>query len=455
MNINISSELRELRKSQLPTRSRLYHLKPIGVGTSTVESLTSYITRLAVSHCLPTGVLMVTEIAPVINKTYGAGTLHRIYNFTGALNGTGVMASDLVQALENLTQQKNLHFLTLLTWAEILPSRNLLRRHRAWCSFCYQEWYENGQTIYEPLLWTLDVVKVCLRHQQPLTQKCPHCKEKNFHLAWRSQPGYCSKCLKWLGLNVETQLSNCPYSHKDELEFEIWITNTLGELLAKSPHLTLSPSKDNISKAICAYVDKVAEGNIAAFARQLQVPRNTVWLWCKGQNLPSIKAVLHVCYSLRISLLDFLNFEEDLVDSLSTLRLPLPQTKANRKKSIKPFEADEVKQNLEAVLESNEFPAPSMEEVARRLQCDRRSIFKYFPDLCHAISSRYLSDRKAILENKIEQCCEEIRQITLNLHNQGIYPSEKSVSEQMTMPGYLRYRKVRLALQEIQSQSGR
>lgn len=39
----------------LPTRSELYHMQPAGLGTSFIESLTSYIARLADSHCLTTG----------------------------------------------------------------------------------------------------------------------------------------------------------------------------------------------------------------------------------------------------------------------------------------------------------------------------------------------------------------------------------------------------------------
>lgn len=39
----------------LPSRSRLYRLAPIGLGTAYVESLTSYIIRLAEAHSLPVG----------------------------------------------------------------------------------------------------------------------------------------------------------------------------------------------------------------------------------------------------------------------------------------------------------------------------------------------------------------------------------------------------------------
>jgi len=36
----------------LPSRSRLYRLEPIGIGTPYVESLTGYIARLAETHCI-------------------------------------------------------------------------------------------------------------------------------------------------------------------------------------------------------------------------------------------------------------------------------------------------------------------------------------------------------------------------------------------------------------------
>ena len=37
----------DLKKLVIPSRSRLYQLEPIGIGTPLVESLTGYISRLA------------------------------------------------------------------------------------------------------------------------------------------------------------------------------------------------------------------------------------------------------------------------------------------------------------------------------------------------------------------------------------------------------------------------
>lgn len=47
----------------LPPRSRLYALEPIGVGTPFVESLSSYVIRLADAHAVSVGDLVGRELS--------------------------------------------------------------------------------------------------------------------------------------------------------------------------------------------------------------------------------------------------------------------------------------------------------------------------------------------------------------------------------------------------------
>lgn len=61
--------LENLELPPIPPRSRLYHLEPRGVGTSEVESLTSYLTRLAKAHCVPLTKLAELEFGPWLNKS--------------------------------------------------------------------------------------------------------------------------------------------------------------------------------------------------------------------------------------------------------------------------------------------------------------------------------------------------------------------------------------------------
>ena len=57
-------DLWSLALPTLPPRSRLYSLAPMGIGTSQVESLTSYVMRLAEAHAVSPGTLIRQEIFP-------------------------------------------------------------------------------------------------------------------------------------------------------------------------------------------------------------------------------------------------------------------------------------------------------------------------------------------------------------------------------------------------------
>jgi hypothetical protein len=309
-----TEELWSPEKLQLPERSHLYHLPPVGIGTLVVESLTSYIARLAESHSVFPGVLMSRELAPVVEKAYLSSSasmgLRALFNRVHAFNGTGDMAKDWVKALEKLTLLNDLQLLTLLSCAEILPSNGLLRNRKAWCPTCYQEWLTSEQIVYDPLVWTIEVVKVCSHHYRPLRSHCPHCQQQLLLLDWRSRPGYCSHCNKWLGTYAEAVPCDNESLSKEELKWQSWIAENIGGLIAAAPHFSSPLSKENVAQVIRTATDIVTKGNIAAFAGLLGIPKNTLWMWHTGKALPQLNVLLRICYRLEISLVDFLTPEK-------------------------------------------------------------------------------------------------------------------------------------------------
>src|SRR5258708_2036374 len=104
-NILTDYGLKDLEESLIPSRSRLYHLEPIGIGTPFVESLTSYIVRLAHAHCVEPRILVIHEILPYLKKLGWPGSKKpRLL----AINGIGSLASHWVRAVEELTLRRNL-----------------------------------------------------------------------------------------------------------------------------------------------------------------------------------------------------------------------------------------------------------------------------------------------------------------------------------------------------------
>src|SRR5688572_29411716 len=114
-----------------PERSHLYHLRPIGVGTAGVESLTGYIGRLAEAHNVRTGVLLTRELLPRLHQQADDKILAPNYAFiydAYILNGISKCPGSWVRVLEILTGQTALHVLTMLSWAQIISDLHLLRR---------------------------------------------------------------------------------------------------------------------------------------------------------------------------------------------------------------------------------------------------------------------------------------------------------------------------------------
>lgn len=302
---------------EIPPRSRLYSLKPIGLGTAYTESLSSYILRLAKEHCVTPRSLIMGEMAPLVlsNETQSTlikknvSTLLSRGDAKPTLNGMREMTQTLVSLLEQLTLRQDLKFLTLLNWTGVLSQRKLLRQYRAWCPQCYQQWHEEEHPIYEPLLWSFREIKICPHHQAPLVEKCPHCDARLPAIANFSQLGFCCRCRKWMGSNEsQTQFKD------DEEEKNCYLSHQIGELISITPDLT-DISKEDLTKrlqiVLWSLQQAIAQnlGRLMTFGKikeQLEIATK------RNQNRPSdlVNLIIPTCEitQLSISQLFFTNY---------------------------------------------------------------------------------------------------------------------------------------------------
>jgi hypothetical protein len=219
-------------RGTLPKRSYLYRLQPIAVGSVYVESLTGYVARLAEAHSVATGALMALELRPRVSPdSWVAAKQQRSFQNSSfiydahILNGLGESPRQWTGMLEALTGQDSLHTLTMLNWGQVISNCDLLRRVRAWCPHCYGSWRNTNQPIYEPLLWNICAVTVCLNHRRPLARCCPHCKRESPLLTSKARPGYCYRCRGWLGAPVQNELAE--YADAGELHIARILTERI------------------------------------------------------------------------------------------------------------------------------------------------------------------------------------------------------------------------------------
>lgn len=449
-----SCELWEGTRLEAPPHSRLYHLGPVGVGSPMVESLTSYLTRLAEAHSLYLRTLVTDEILPRLNQSHlyrdkrpVYDHLTRFWKQSTTLNGTSATSSDWVQALEQLTLRRDLRFLTMLTFADVLSPRGLLRRAQAWCPACYEEWRETDWVIYQPLLWALEVIQVCPRHGLRLHLRCPYadCGHELSALAPRAQAGYCPQCERWLG-NPSPHEGNAQGPGVEEKERQQWVGMVVGELLAAAPDFPSVARREVIATSITTHVQAVMDGNFSAFARHLQVHRRTAWEWGQGLQVPQLDTLLQLCSYFGASPAHFLMRYDLGTAPAQQYASEEKPTIEKPKKQFRKFETERLRRALEGVLQDEENPPPSMREVARRLQYDSSHLYKHFPDLCRAIAARYRAHQKEQRRQRLQKICDEVKQTARTLQAQGLIPSERQVGKSLQSRGVLKEDEVRAAL---------
>jgi hypothetical protein len=407
--------------------------------------MTSYFARLAEAHCVFPGVLMRKIIAPFAEThlvgMQGATTMAvREGKTTGAFNSAHHRARIMVNALENLTQQQELHALTMLPWVEVFPLFGLIRSEHAWCPCCLEEWRTSGQVIYEPLLWAVQAVKICVQHGCRLETHCPTCTKASYWLSWRGLPGYCAHCHQWLGTSLGKLEEN-----GSEMIWLQWCAEQVGTLLALVPILADLPSRARIDEGLSALLEQISQGRKMTFARLVGLSDKMVGSWFYLRQLPSVENLLRMCFAVNLSLDDFLLGKQQITCALRSEGTPYLWDRRSRR-SAQFWKSAQVRERLEELAMSEETPPPSLKTVARLLGGgDSYYLKKYHPIPCKTISDRYgayMSTKKMVTE---QQHCKEVQDAVSRLIEQNIPPTGRNVALILAKPGTLRSSVVREA----------
>lgn len=299
--------------TEIPPRSRLFPLVPVGIGTGQAESLTSYVMRLAEAHCLYVTTLYSRLLQPAVREEAenqgperSRVVLKRKHGITRSghtWNGVSEVAACHVRAIERLTGRAQLHLLTWLPWAAALSHH--LRRHRAWCPECFDQWRAEGQTIYEPLLWTLQIVRVCPIHHYPLVEVCPRCRRQNELLSNHTRGGYCSCCKQRLGYSDQDRSPAEHRAENDEPEEQLRIARSAAQMIARAPDLPAPPSKQLIAQNLKDLINHLG-GSCQAFGEVIGRHHTVVCSWRDGKHIPQLETLMDICHRLDLSTVDFL-----------------------------------------------------------------------------------------------------------------------------------------------------
>ncbi|MGG0720137.1 TniQ family protein [Robertmurraya massiliosenegalensis] len=435
--------------NQFGERSILYNLKPINLGTKYVESLTSYIMRIAYEHNVTIGNLINKQIVPQVNKDYltRSGTYggNRFYEGAKTINGYMENSSDLVKVMEKLTSRSDLSDLTLNKWKDFIALRNLLKDSLSWCPECINKW-RSSSMVYYPLIWHIKPVKICIEHNCFLLEECQVCHEKVDILRRQILPGYCSKCFASLSL-----ATNNEKPEPLELKWQRFIIHNLENILTLDiTYFFIKSPREQILNQLNIINEEYFLGNISDFSKFLNIPKSTLRCWLSYENFPALESLLFICFKINKNISDLL-FENE-IPAVNIYQIDNHIVVKKKKVIRKPLDIVVIEKKLKELLRND--PVISMSAAANKIGHDKRVLYRNFPDLCKQISKRYREFVDLKSNQRVEMLKVEINKAFISLINEEIYPSRRKIEQRVNKKGLLKEKVLQEYWKSLLAKSG-
>lgn len=412
--------------------TRLYKLKSIGLDTIEVESLSSYLTRLAEEHCINTGTL----VDFILQNSNVPSDPRRKYIISSKINGINNNTILFIGALENLTGQTNLAGLTLLRYKNIFSNVNLLRDVKSWCSVCLHEMRQNNHPIYEKLIWNVNHFDVCQTHLVELENICPECKSKQKIMNYRGGNGYCQQCKSWLGTSADKCAivfeNDERVSHSQQISYLFTHLNqsvtSKEELIMLLEEVNENLLKKSRNKEKCKELFGIVTSTFNRF--RAGSPVQLIFL-------------VKLCLTLGIELQEVLFNSVEIRNKLPGLLRENKLKKKNIKKrkvgktylynKLKTrLDLEKLQMELVSILNViNEEPI-SIRKICVKLNVSYPTIKQYFPDILDEIIRRNKTVTKELSSDTLNKRKQLVINTITNLHLQGVYPSLRRVEDELS-----------------------
>ncbi|KAB2916773.1 MAG: helix-turn-helix domain-containing protein [Dechloromonas sp.] len=398
---------------------------PIGVGTPSCESLSSYVQRLAKLHGTRPGQLVFRLLAWLERgeKSKAGSWAARSGRLLLRNNINGFsLANSWLRALQVATQRTGLHELTTRLWDHNFPTRGFLRSSLAWCPSCLAE----DPVPFHRLSWQLQPTRVCLCHQDTLRTRCTRCLTAIPILHDRSAVTGCPRCGCDLRIADETAKPEPPS------EFDTWSAGEIGRLIAASAEWHKPPSwtpAESLLRIVRAENLRGAGG----LARAIGTSKVTAWYWLTGKSRPSLQFALRICHRLGRSLAEELGCrlpQPEVHNQPHQLEIHLAARAAPRQ-----HDWPKIKRLLEDELSKPRQETEPLHVVAARLSVTARTLRAHFPSLCRRIAEHHRAKRSSQIEQRDKRLADQIATVMRQLELQQIPVTKKNVEAWLGRPG--------------------
>ena len=346
---------------------RLFPLSLEGKGTSDIESLPSYVLRLAYLHAVPVARLL--DSLPYEQKVNSANKL--LSGSLGSLVRPNSTTQLVVDALGRASSEDraSLRVATLLPLeAAMARSASSFAPHLRWCPLCLMEQVAKSDTPYLKLAWQFLGLKACIHHRVLLQEKCPSCGSTQRGW-WRKVPlNLCDRC----GARLDGVPGGDSPNHSVR-EGAPDLLNLVREMASARPKYPAGGSCRVLRTLIDSLKESGSCPNSLAHVDLLEMSR---YIGSRRMSLPMAR---RVAFQLSITLTELFSGEVTGINHVFGFcllnRLPeslAPSSRNHLASEKKMYRA------LVKIIERAES-APSLREVARRMQVSVGALRYRFP----------------------------------------------------------------------------
>ena len=403
-------------------RSVLHALQPQAWGTSQVESLLSYVCRLAVSHSTTMPGLM-RMIADRMGADLRADFTWHERNLSGLSDENHSFAS----AVAELTGVGQLDKLTMLPWRPVISPRGLAASTGAWCPACFADDLREGVPPYFRLAWDIASVTVCVKHKSPLTHVCPECGKTGVrHKGSCVLPGWCSRC--GASLATDGRIDETPVPARPE---NLWRARQVGQLLKSQFSLEQDPDLAVLRGTLLEVISRMDAGRGASFAHRIGVAKATVHNWLKDGGIPGLEASLCVAAHSGLSLTQLLTGDLNgwkVPTEVRQSALPLGSA-AKSREAPRQHDWPAIQAQLDIILK---LPQPiSVAEAARQLHIDVRLLYLHANRQARTLSERWRQFLSRTSRDKRQQARAAIEDVCRGLRAENLGCSMREIEQRV------------------------
>ncbi|OIQ75961.1 hypothetical protein GALL_423630 [mine drainage metagenome] len=422
-------ELWDIITPEMPPRSRLFRLEPIGIGTAMQESLLGYIVRLAREHHVRPLTLIKSEILPLTEIRHLKSSSSFLTKYTKTINAHMKYAREFCRATQQLTQRDDLDNLTFLPWADVLDSKGakVLHPHPKWCPACFQEWRTEHVEPYAPSAWSSAMTTICSQHRCKLVDACPWCGKHQPFIPKHQYLDHCSHCGSTL-VGPVGHIESMMQADGIRSAYERYSSAAIGEMIMAANEAREYASYKNLQQRLRQTVQMVTDGNVTQFERWLGFTDTVIQQWISKNTRPQSGQLIKLCYRLGTSPVELLR--DGPAPDLINFDQTFSQHRARPRRILTAKLRSKLEIELTNILE-NPNEHPTLKEVCKRLGHTINFLRYWFPDQCSVISNKHKDYvRERTISNKL-RAQQITRTIVLGMLQSGKLISSRQIEAEL------------------------